>query len=239
MKTFTWKLGLLVGAALIFIAPNMRADTTLNLYSPGNNPVDGIYVGPYYATINGVNTPVICDDFADDSYVPESWAASTSTVASLGTNVKWGSLNQTQYDEAAYLATMLASAPQSPNAAAIQYAIWQIFDPNGNGGSDPGVIAYLNGRDPSLENAVLGYITQAGMQTYTPGEYANVTVYSYDAAANPKGPSCGGSACPTAPPQEFLVVNTPEPSTILLLALGLGGLLMLWRRKKNSEALLA
>jgi hypothetical protein len=238
MNKITWKLGLLVGAVLVFGAPNLRADSTLNLYSPGNDPVDGIYVGPYYAQINGVDTPVICDDFGDESYLSETWGASVSTVADLGSNVKWGSGNQLEYDEAAYLATLLASAPQSPNAAGLQYAIWQIFDPNGNGTTDPGVINYI-GATSALETEVLGYISQAAGQNYTPGEYANVTVYSYDPSANPNGPMCAGSPCPSSPPQEFLVVNTPEPSTLLMLALGIGGLLLFARRQRNLAALSA
>ena len=69
-----WWLGFAV--AVLCIAPSALADTSITLTGAGNNPVDGIYVGPYYATVNGVaNTPVICDDFADEVYLNESWGA--------------------------------------------------------------------------------------------------------------------------------------------------------------------
>ncbi len=55
----------------------------MKLTNPGNNVLAGIYVGPYYATIDGVpNVPIICDDFTDETYVGESWTANVTTVAS-------------------------------------------------------------------------------------------------------------------------------------------------------------
>lgn len=47
---------------------------SVDLTSPGSslagtNVLNGVYVGAYTATINGVSTPVICDDFSDDSYI--------------------------------------------------------------------------------------------------------------------------------------------------------------------------
>ena len=54
--------------ALLCIAPCAFASSSLTMTGAGNNVMDGVYVGPYYATVSGVaNSPVICDDFADES----------------------------------------------------------------------------------------------------------------------------------------------------------------------------
>ena len=59
--------------ALLCIAPCAFASSSLTMTGAGNNVMDGVYVGPYYATVNGAaNTPVICDDFADETYIGSS-----------------------------------------------------------------------------------------------------------------------------------------------------------------------
>jgi hypothetical protein len=189
---------------------------------------------------------VICDDFADDSYIPETWQASVSTVASLGSNVKWanlGAAEQQDYNEAAYLATQLmANSGNALEADAIQYALWQVFYPTGTA-SVPGVQPFLTAAgltgfdtDSTDVYGVQYWLNMAASQKNT--VFANVLVYTYDPSANPNGPVCGTGSCPTAPPQEFLVV-TPEPSTILLLAMGMGGLFLLKKRQRSTARVLA
>src|ERR1700689_2418331 len=63
------------------------AQSTFTLTGVGSNIVlDGIYISPYTATINGVQTAVICDDFKDEVYVGESWMANSGSVVSPPTN---------------------------------------------------------------------------------------------------------------------------------------------------------
>lgn len=74
----------LVIGALFCVTPTAVAQcvnppsgtSCMDLTSAGSNVMGGVYVGPYFANINnGPTTAVICDDFYDDTYVPEIWNA--------------------------------------------------------------------------------------------------------------------------------------------------------------------
>jgi hypothetical protein len=85
----------------------------------------------YQATTSGVSTPVICDDFIDDTYVSEAWTADRSAVARPRNSVKFGHGNPQQYNEAAWLSEqLLLPANFSPTKLDdITLAIWDTFDP--------------------------------------------------------------------------------------------------------------
>ena len=258
MKRLTWKLGLGLAIAVIAMcsAPVTRADQTasMDLTSAGGNVWDSsVYIGPYTATITqsgsttGIVTPVICDDFADNSYVPETWTAYEGTVATLSSdpNLKWGN-NPVLYDEMAYLATLLINPANSANTDdAIQFAIWQLSDPTGTT-SDPGVIPYLQGKlgtgtnytnfegtTSSPNSGTVQWYVQQAESNYGSSTWANISIYSYDTGAACPTPGNATAPCQSAPPQEFLVVTTPEPSTLLMLGLGLGAMFLMWRRQRN------
>lgn len=222
----------LLGAVLLLSGPGLFADVNMTLTGPGNNgSISNIYVGPYEGTINGVSTPIICDDFFDETYFNEAWTASVSTVSSLSSIAKFGAANVTLYDQAAWLATQLVNpATTCPNGPAncagdIQYAIWQVFD---NSGSDQ-PFSLLSGNDKL--NAQY-WLNQAQTQTFTTNEFSNVTVYTaVSCSAN-----CGG---PGKLPQEFLTVSTPEPSELALMGVdfsGVGALLFLIYRRRARQA---
>ncbi len=73
------------------LAPTAFADCPLNapttstacmdLVGAGSNIMANVYVGPYSPLINGgtTPTPIICDDFFDDSYFNETWTADVSS----------------------------------------------------------------------------------------------------------------------------------------------------------------
>jgi hypothetical protein len=212
-------------AALAFlaVAPSAFADASMTLTGAGSNVLDNIYMGPYTATINGVSTPVICDDFSDESFLPESWTAYTSTFPGL-TNVMFTGANETQnYEEAAYLGLeLLAAPPNSLQAGEIQFALWNVFDPN----AIPTLTSY-NAADGA---AALLYFegAETGYSSLTPAQLAEFTFYTPNTNDSI---TCGGSACASTPPQEFMTVNTPEPSTMLLLGIGVCGLFLVKRRK--------
>src|SRR5579872_4333982 len=115
----------LTALVVLFLASASFAETTsVTLTGTGNNTVVwgsgfGVYVDPYTATVGGVaNTPVICDDWSDNSYVGESWTANVTQASSVGTGSPMFGSNQTLYDEVAWLATdMLANYSLTPNAA--------------------------------------------------------------------------------------------------------------------------
>ena len=114
----------------------------------------GVYVGPYTATINGVSTAVICDDFYDDSYQWEAWSAdivagASATSSSTRMDAKYNSatvydgLSLTQaYDAVGYLATQMLAATDPTTIGEYDFALWSIFD--------PGAITY--GSQPSVYN---------------------------------------------------------------------------------------
>ena len=265
MHTVVSRSWLWIPGALLCAAAGAFAQSTANmsLYSPCSidpstpysncNVVDNIYVGPYYATINGVQTAIICDDFADDSFVPEIWTATVSNVSGpLGSSVLFGNntpiysnsspttgtLTQDQaYEASAWLAEQLVMAPSAATAADIQYALWEVMSP-------VAVNAYLGSVDTTLQstiNGANGYYTEAVTMAkagdFSASEFSNVTIYSptapgYTGATCPGYP---GDQCPTLPPQEFLTVATPEPAQIALLGcdfLGVGMLVFFLRRRR-------
>jgi hypothetical protein len=195
----------------------------MTLTSPGSGNVLGpAYIGPYVASINSVpDFKVICDDFLADTYVGESWNATTSTLSDVSAT-KFQDL--AGYEELAWLSTKLlnASTTCSTNptncAGDIQYAMWQVFDSTGV--NTP--FSYLTGND--LTNAQY-WLDQAKAQvaTFDASLYSNFIIYTPTSCIS--GPCANGSL-----PQEFVAIRTPEPTTVMLLALGMAGLFGYRRR---------
>lgn len=216
IRTLFW----VIAPGVLLFAPPALADTaSMDLTGVGpNGAMAGVYVGPYMATINGVSTPVICDDYSDESFLNETWTANVSTLADLS-NTKWGGLSNatTLYEEAAWLTEQLVTASPS-QAGDIQFAIWAIFDPSA-----------INGLSAGDQATVVGLISQAQGQTFWAGEFSNILIYT----ANTNDPIlCNGQACANTPPQEFMV-DTPEPGALALLSLGLSVIAIGVRRKKS------
>lgn len=193
---------------------------------------------------------------------PESWTAYVTSLSSVtsGTDpytsdLKWqGSTyastlsHSLAYEAAAILSIEILQGPTgSTQQKDLSFALWGLFDPYGNGVSgDAGAFGQLSAYGDTSDkaaaiadlNAAIGDLTTGinGMSVATYLSNYNVTIYSYDAAAG--APSCGGKPCPSAPPQEFITVSTPEASTPVLFAgdlLGLVGL-MGFLRKRASRA---
>jgi hypothetical protein len=120
-------------------APWAIAQTSVSLTSAGGNVYDGIYVSPYYATVNGVpNTPIVCDDFADESTLPSTWSATVVSFSAITpTNTSWGLAGGTlaQYNAVAYLTLqVLKQTPGSTGQIINTFADWAVFDPLGVAG---------------------------------------------------------------------------------------------------------
>jgi hypothetical protein len=228
-------LWLAMTALLLCLAPAAFAQgqVNINLTSAGNNVMDGVYVGPYSATVNGTSTQIICDDFVDDSYVGESWTANVTTLSNLN-GTKWGGMaNATQlYNEAAWLATQMLSPAYSGNATQVgylAYALWAVFQPT--------AVENWLGANSAAWQAVQAWLSTAGAQHFTPGEFANFFLYT----PNLNDPiTCNGAQCATAPPQEFFgFIQTPDGGSMLmyLLLTTLTFLGAIWlRSRRQNEA---
>lgn len=258
------KSGLIVAGALMCIAPSAFAQcpggpppagsACMDLYSAGSNVMGDIYVGPYYALINGVSTAVICDDFGDESFLPETWTADiftppnyvvapgTASVDATRNAIKWGMTAPSSaaqlaldYDAVGWLSTeMLANLGNSVTEGEIDYALWNVFDPS--------ALPYLQsfyagsqcmgGSTPCYyQGAVNWYnlaMTAASTDPTKTAYISGYTIYSPDTSLPISSP--GG---PNNPPQEFLVY-TPEPPALAILVLdlsGFAGLVYLLRRR--------
>lgn len=227
MRNTSQKL-LLIAIAICLsfcIVPSALAtDVSVTLTSAGTTVLDGVYVGVYTATINGVSTPVICDDYADNTYDPESWTASVSTFANLSSTLYASQPNDTMlYDEAAWLIEQMLSPTNADQVGEIQYAIWGVFDSTAI--SD---LTNYNAADGAIAQE---WLNAAENQTFTPGEFANFTIYT---PVIPPAPTCGGSPCASSPPQEFMTYNASEPAFLLILGVDLvlfGFAAMILRRR--------
>jgi hypothetical protein len=123
--------------AVIFLAQGMFSQS-VTLTSAGNTVYDGIYVSPYYATVNGVtNTPIVCDDFKDNSYLNTPYTATTTKFSNLSSSLgstAWGSVSNalTLYGEAAWLTEQVLQQSSGSNLQIIDsFADWAVFDPSG------------------------------------------------------------------------------------------------------------
>lgn len=166
-QTFRGYRGL---AAVLFFAVTGilgAQTTTITLEGVEGPSLGGVYTSPYYGTIGSSSTfvPIICDDFSDESYLPESWTAYVNPLSNItggdptpanNTEVKFTagtvpgttpvSLDQEQaYTTAAYLVYELLQVNQTlqpETAEDLSYALWGLLTPsaftdqtNGAGGT--------------------------------------------------------------------------------------------------------
>jgi hypothetical protein len=204
--------------ALLCFAPCAFANSSLTMTGAGNNVMGGVYVGPYYATVSGVaNTAVICDDFADDSYIGHSWNYTAHNFSTLGSSL-WGS-QTSNYDAAAWLTLQMLSLNSNPGNATqvgyLSFAIWSLFD--------KGALNGLNLTQLGGVNTWLGKVPS----NLTPGQFANFILLT------PQG--CTAGSCPG---QEFMQVMPEGGSSVmylLLAGLSCSGA-MLFRRRRQVSA---
>jgi len=135
MKTVV-RISLWVGV-LLCLGTWAIAQTSVTLTAPAPGPsYDGIYVSPYYATVGGVaNTPVVCDDFGDNSSL-STWNATVTAFSGLtaptGTSWSMAGKGLSSYDAVAWLTTqVLSQVPGSTGQIIDSFADWAVFDPSG------------------------------------------------------------------------------------------------------------
>jgi len=221
----------LTAAAVLLFASASFAQVSMQLTGVNGASAGNVYTDPYYGTINGVSTSILCDDYGDESYLGETWKANVTSVAQVLTSpnsVKWNAgsaaATQTLYDELAWLALQLLSATPGQQQEDYSFAMWQLACSVATtvnvGGTCSNPESTLDAADQKIVN---NDISAAENQHYTSGEFANVNIYT--PISNSQG-MCGTSTkCENTPPQEFIVV--PESSTIVMLGADLLALLAL------------
>ena len=199
------RLAALLCALLVTFATSALADDVTIVFGPvstDTNPVvNGVFVGPYAATINGSAAQIVCDDYDHDVSNGEVWQASVSTFADLSHTRFWDSSNPTQslknYEMAAWLTAQMFTNPKSAWGD-IGYAIWRIF----------------SGDAPNVGNSS-SWLALAAKQDFSHYDFSQFRIYT------PSNPTS---------PQEYIVMM-PEPESLLLLGLGLFSLLLFRKRQ--------
>lgn len=199
-------------ATLSTALPAMAGSVNVQITGVGGANQGGVYVAPYYLSINHQPTfAVMCDDFSHEVTIGESWSGHISTFADLS-NTRFGSADAQQYNEAAWLYTKFMANPGQ--AGDINFALWALFTPSTTSSS-----GYTSGAATWYSDALAWYAA-GGENTFN---FYGFTIITPD--------NLTGSNSP----QEFLSYSpTPEPSTLLLLCTGLLSLGSFGRKRFSS-----
>lgn len=196
----------LVLAVLLLVGTAAYADTLTFTGSTAN----GEY-GPYSMSLNGstTTTPMIC--FSDKNWISggESWTVTAFNIAQITAGDLSGTLfpgTTKQYNELGYLGNELFADPGNSD---LQLAIWSVFGFSGSFTATPGSIVDLKNASTAVDN---GYVTSDVF--YIP--------------SGPDLPSVNGTT-----PQPF-ISQVPEPSSLVLLGVGLLGLIGLSLKKVTA-----
>ena len=220
MKNVTRSLVLVAALTLLALVPGGFADTfTLISGGPGN--AYGESTGPYSASINGVTTPVWCDDIRDTMPTGLQFTynavAGNAIIYGANTNVMWGAdttgkyTAQQNYGAAAWL--MIQAVANPSQASLYNFAIWDAFN-------DAAVTAKIGlGNNPFTLLQVQALVTTA-VNSYSAADLAHVTFF-LDSQCAGLGIDQGQNCTPTSyGAQEFGVV--PEGGTALAYSLMAG-----------------
>jgi hypothetical protein len=204
-----------------FILPSATKADTVTFIGAGPNQANGVYVVPYQLQVSSINggatINVICDDYTDEVHNGEApWTASIETVADItGALFATQANAQENYEKAAFLYYQYQLNPTAANAAADNFAIWDLFD-NAVGANA------VTGEQTALTAAATWYADGATGLNFS--QFLIITPTSWSNDPNQ--------------PQEYIYdpTPTPEPGSLALFGSGLLGLATLLRRKLVSNS---
>lgn len=122
-------------------------------------PYHGVYAGYYDATVDGINTAVMCDDFTTEINTGNSWSANVFTYADVQGGAATKFSGMVKYSQVGWLYDQTASATPTVRAQ-IAGAIWNIMT--------PGSVVM----DPLAQS----YYSQATSGTYDAFDWSNTMV---------------------------------------------------------------
>jgi hypothetical protein len=219
---------ILMGAlAFAALATQLSAGTVSVTFIGANGQKDsaGNLISPYTASVNGVNTTIYCDDFANHVSNGETYTANVTNLGSgnlsltrygaisntLATQSGKGTFDSQQlYEMAAWLTTQFS--PNSSAGGDIQDTIWDLFNPAGNPSVKP----------PAPSSNAWLFAAETN--------YSSINASSFSILTN-----TGATLSGTGQVQEFImgtnVAQAPEPASMGLLGLGMIFLSIVGRRK--------
>src|ERR1035441_6919504 len=120
--------------AMALCLSNILSASSVKMTFVGTNGTQafGIYVGPYYGTMNGTPVDLFCVDFANEVNSGQQWDANLTPISVVAdfSDTRYGTEPGALelYRQAAWLALQYASQPTSEYAD-IQATTWQLFNP--------------------------------------------------------------------------------------------------------------
>ena len=214
---------LAICAVALCLSANLFAAPVEMVFGGANGAAAfGVYLSPYYGTMDGTPVQLFCVDFANEVQPGEQWDANLTPIAAGAdlSDTRWGAEPDalTLYEEAAWLSLQLASQPVGQYAD-IQATMWQLF--------------YSAAPSPSSPF----WLDQAQIN-YASGDYGNFVIITNTGPVQQFGQvqeflSEMPVKLPFQPFDQTQLNLAPEPGTQAMIGLALVGAGWLGRRRRT------